>query len=230
MDYRSEFLSSLILAPTSISMSIIFRSIISEYYRWHRFSLEVDEYSMVTSSKGQCYDHEKLSTDLVHFSFSFISLLCSFIVYQRFTKQISLLGLPGAEEHEELINEAKQIFCALALHMTVFALGLIVIFLNQLSFSENSRPFFVVAMIFPYLWFIVIQSLRSAVYHDDDSSPNTVDISSTISDISSITYLEEGTEGNVSDARTTVCMTTIDRLAGVNDTSSVKVSVCSLLS
>ena len=213
-------------------MSIIFRSMISEYYRWHRFTLEVDEYSTVTSSKGQCFDQEKLSTDLMHFSFSFISLLCSFIVYKKFLKQISLLGLPGAEEHEELINEAKQIFCALALHMTIFALGLIVITLNELSFSDNSRPFFVVAMIFPYLWFIVIQSLRSPIYHDDDSSPIRISTRSTISDVSSVTFNEEGMEEAIdgSDARTTVCMTTLDGLAGVNDASSMKVSVCSLLS
>ena len=56
-------------------MSVIFRSMISEYYKWHRLTLEVDEYSMVTSTKRQCFDQEKISTDLVHFPFSLISLL-----------------------------------------------------------------------------------------------------------------------------------------------------------
>jgi len=96
--------------------------------------------------------------------------------------------------------------------MTIMALGLIAISFNQLSFSDNSRPFFVVTMIFPYLWFIVIQSLRSPIYHDDDSSPIRISTRSTISDVSSVTFNEEGMEEAIdgSDARTTVCMTTLD--------------------
>lgn len=233
VNYRAEFLSSLILIPLTVTFGIMVRSISSKYYRWNRVVLERDEYSFIISSKGQCFMDERFITESLQCLMTLVALIMTFIVYRKF----EVHTLCERVEHIDLINESKQIFAALAVHgilnaATVFLLT----FFNQTIHAEVSRPF-AISTVFPYLWFIVVHSLRSEnTPSSDDSNEIVEDIvisgRDDVSDLSSITGVydmdEEG--GPHVQVQTAFDVLQINITPDVSDTSIKSSSDCSLIS
>jgi len=92
--------------PISISFGILVRSVSTNYYRWNRLAIERDEYSFVTSSVGQCYNDEGMSTGILQFMTPLVALVMTFVVYWKFEKHV----IHNKPEHKFLINESKQIY------------------------------------------------------------------------------------------------------------------------
>lgn len=212
------------MIPTTISFGVMVRSVCSKYYRWNRFAIEQDDYSFVISSEGQCYNDERSSTEWLQFMTTLAALVMTFIVYRKFETQV----ICNRSEHKILINESKQIFVALAVHGFMnIATASALFFLNQTLQADLTRPY-VFYMVFPYLWFIVIRSIRSdasSVYYPENSSINIITTGSDdVSDVSSVTM--EDVDISTDQILTTVNIMQLNTLAGADDTSSD----CSLIS
>ena len=233
ISYRAEFLSNSILIPLTFTFGIMVRSISSKYYRWHRFVLERDEYSFIISSKGQCFMDERLITESLQFLMTLVALIMTFIVYQKFDMQVSRERV----EHIALINESKQIFAALAVHGILNAATLLLLtFFNQTIHAGVSR-LFAISTVFPYLWFIVVHSLRSEIAPSANDSNEIVEdivISGRdgVSDLSSITGVYDIDEdgGPHVQVRTAFDVLQIHIIPDVSDTSIKSSGECSLIS
>jgi len=212
--------------PISISFGILVRSVSTNYYRWNRLAIERDEYSFVTSSVGQCYNDEGMSTGILQFMTPLVALVMTFVVYWKFEKHV----IHNKPEHKFLINESKQIFVALAVHgsMNAAVVSLFIVLVNQSLQADLTRPY-VIFMVFPYLWFIVVRSIRSdneSLTYDPEHSIMSVDVTGNDikSDLSSVTMEDVGNSN--CQILTSVSIMQLNVLVGAEDTSSD----CSLIS
>ena len=213
------------MIPISISFGILIRSVSSNYYRWNRFAIEQDEYSFVTSSVGQCYNDERVSTGILQFMTSLAALVMTFVVYRKFEKQV----INNKPVQKFLINESKQIFVALAVHGSInVAIVSLSALVDQSLQADLVRPY-VIFMVFPYLWFIVVRSLRSdnaSLTDDSEHSIMSIDVTGNDieSDLSSVTI--EGVGDSTCQTLTSVNVMKLNVLVGAEDVSSD----CSLIS
>jgi len=212
------------MIPISISFAILVRSVSSNYYRWHRFAIEQDEYSFVTSSVGQCYNDDRLSSGILKVITLLAALVITFVVYRKFVKQV----IHNEPEHKFLINESKQIFVALAVHGSInVAVVSSISLLNQSLQADLTRPY-VIFMVFPYLWFIVVRSIRadneSLTYGPEHSISIDVTENDIGSDLSSVTMEDVGISN--CQTLTSVNVMQLNVLVGAEDVSSD----CSLIS
>ena len=213
------------MIPISISFGILIRSVSSNYYRWNRFAIEQDEFSFVTSSVGQCYNDERMSTGILQFMTSLAALVMTFVVYRKFEKQV----IHNEPVQKFLINESRQIFVALAVHGSInVAIVSLVVLVNQSLQADLVRPY-VIFMVFPYLWFIVVRSLRLdnvSLTYDSEHSIMSIDVTGNDieSDLSSVTIEDVG--DSTCQILTSVNVMKLNVLVGAEDTSSD----CSLIS
>ena len=218
-------MSSFIMIPISISFGILIRSVSSNYYRWNRFAIEQDEFSFVTSSVGQCYNDERMSTGILQFMTSLAALVMTFVVYRKFEKQV----IHNEPVQKFLINESRQIFVALAVHGSInVAIVSLVVLVNQSLQADLVRPY-VIFMVFPYLWFIVVRSLRLdnvSLTYDSEHSIMSIDVTGNDieSDLSSVTMEDVGNSN--CQILTSVNIMKLNVLVGAEDISSD----CSLIS
>ena len=218
-------MSSFIMIPISISFGILIRSVSSNYYRWNRFAIEQDEFSFVTSSVGQCYNDERMSTGILQFMTSLAALVMTFVVYRKFEKQV----VDNEPVQKFLINESRQIFVALAVHGSInVAIVSLVVLVNQSLQADLVRPY-VIFMVFPYLWFIVVRSLRLdnvSLTYDSEHSIMSIDVTGNDieSDLSSVTMEDVGNSN--CQILTSVNIMKLNVLVGAEDISSD----CSLIS
>ena len=213
------------MIPISISFGILIRSVSSNYYRWNRFAIEQDEFSFVTSSVGQCYNDERMSTGILQFMTSLAALVMTFVVYRKFEKQV----IHNEPVQKFLINESRQIFVALAVHGSInVAIVSLVVLVNQSLQADLVRPY-VIFMVFPYLWFIVVRSLRLdnvSLTYDSEHSIMSIDVTGNDieSDLSSVTMEDVGNSN--CQILTSVNIMKLNVLVGAEDISSD----CSLIS
>ena len=213
------------MIPISISFGILIRSVSSNYYRWNRFAIEQDEFSFVTSSVGQCYNDERVSTGILQFVTSLAALVMTFVVYRKFEKQV----VDNEPVQKFLINESRQIFVALAVHGSInVAIVSLVVLVNQSLQADLARPY-VIFVVFPYLWFIVVRSLRSdnvSLTDDSEHSVMSIDVTGNDieSDLSSVTIEDVG--DSTCQILTSVNIMKLNVLVGAEDISSD----CSLIS
>lgn len=215
------------MIPITLVFGIVIISISSKYYRWNRFEIKQDEYSFTTSSKGQCFIDERMSTESLHFLITLLALVMTLVVYRKFEMQVACETC----DRQYLINESKQIFVALAAHggLNVATVSLLAFF-NQTIHADVSRPF-VASSVFPYLWFIVVQSLRSDNFSLSNDSKKVLENiiipdRDDVSHISSITgcydveniYDEEGASSVK--LRTTFDIMEVNVVKGVSAASS----------
>ena len=184
INYRSEFTSFLIMIPVTAITGVIFTSISSKYYRWNRYAIERDEYFFTISSKGQCYVDRRILTESMQFISALVALVIIFVVHQNFATKI----ISKQIEDKYIVSHSKQIFIALTAHgiMNIATVSYSA-FIDRAAKADLTRPY-VILMVFPYLWFIVVHSLRSDISYPSNTFVDDIVIGNdNASDLSSVT-------------------------------------------
>jgi len=112
--------------------------------------------------------------------------------------------------------------------MNAAVVSLFIVLVNQSLQADLTRPY-VIFMVFPYLWFIVVRSIRSdneSLTYDPEHSIMSVDVTGNDikSDLSSVTMEDVGNSN--CQILTSVSIMQLNVLVGAEDTSSD----CSLIS